>query len=140
MKKLFLITFIIFVQLKKHSYANIFPRISCPDNCVCPTNTFISCLNFQSFNQLNFTNSLITNCESLQIGPSTKLILNDQLVLNGLDFSTKATLKLENIHKINIESILFQTIPAKIENLEIKDCSVTMLLNNVCHPRIQHKS
>ncbi len=52
------------------SYSNQF---TCPSVCVCPSSEIVNCKNFSDFSQLNFSNSLILECQVFELNPLKKV-------------------------------------------------------------------
>lgn len=44
-------------------------QFTCPSVCKCPTSKIVNCNNFNSFKELDFTNSMLLNCDLLTLSP-----------------------------------------------------------------------
>ena len=63
-------------------------KYTCPKECTC-ISTYVNCINFENFNQLNFTDSYLNELDILLIQPLNKLILDEQFNTNGISLSSK---------------------------------------------------
>jgi hypothetical protein len=103
--------------------------------CICTTQTYLSCINFPNFSELNFTtNDLSSAYEFIQIEPSPRLAFDKQVNLNGIRVATRALVRLENIKSFQFEVNPFASIleenGTRINKLEIYKSNLEFTYTN----------
>jgi len=113
---------------KVDAFNNFQLKYTCPKECTC-ISTYVNCINFENFNQLNFTDSYLNELDIFLIQPLNKLILDEQFNTNGVSLSSKGQFTLENILKINIEANIFKKEQKKIQLLQMDNSNFVFISN-----------
>ena len=112
----------------------------CPINkyCICTTETYLSCIDFPRFSELNFTtssNNLNSSAyEFIQIEPSARLAFDKQVNLSGIRVATRALVRLENMKSFQFEVNPFASVleenASRISKLEIYKSNLEFTYTN----------
>jgi hypothetical protein len=116
-KHLLLFTFIFLMNSLKNfcsPTSNFWQRSL--DVCQCPAENILSCVGFENFNQLNFSQTITNTCfdgrrvfDFVEISPRWYLPFNDKVNIDGILSSSKTKVNLENIESFHIQVNQFKT-------------------------------
>ena len=113
-------------------------RSACDNNfayCRCPTNQFVSCIGFPSFQTLNFSssNSEIPLVDYFQLQPSTPLKFDSSLDLSGLRLSSQCDVALTNLDSIEFTANPFDPVKnaTTLKSFSLDSSNLRFLFLNV---------